>query len=143
MQEGHPTTVSVGKTSQTVIMAQPLSSPGRSDAFTAPFLPAVQVGCIHRSASPVNLFPDYGNSSVLGVCGVVVGSAVGIARSQHPVLYSTIAGVQWFAVGSSFYCQFEYTNARDVLIETKSRHPSCMLIFPIEETTSRPGSILG
>ncbi|KAF2489633.1 hypothetical protein BU16DRAFT_471127, partial [Lophium mytilinum] len=35
--------------------------------------------------------------------GILVGGAAGIVRSSTPVLFATASGLQWFAVGSTFW----------------------------------------
>ncbi|KAF2809087.1 uncharacterized protein BDZ99DRAFT_571914 [Mytilinidion resinicola] len=38
-----------------------------------------------------------------GGAGIIVGGAAGIVRSSTPVLFATASGLQWFAVGSTFW----------------------------------------
>lgn len=37
-----------------------------------------------------------------GAMGVLIGAGSGIMRSAPPTLFAIVAGIQWFALGSSY-----------------------------------------
>lgn len=39
----------------------------------------------------------------IGACGLLVGATTGILRTNTPVLFSLVSGIQWFGLGSVFY----------------------------------------
>ncbi|KAK4241876.1 hypothetical protein C8A03DRAFT_29905 [Achaetomium macrosporum] len=47
--------------------------------------------------------PSLKVGAVAGACGLFTGAAAGIIRSAPPVLFSVIAGGQWFTLASSYY----------------------------------------
>ena len=50
----------------------------------------------------VELLTHFSFSS--GAAGLVVGGFGGLAFSHTPVLFATVSGLQWFGVGSTFWC---------------------------------------
>jgi hypothetical protein len=42
----------------------------------------------------------------LGASGLIVGGVSGLLRSSPPVLFAAVSGIQWFALGSTFWGMF-------------------------------------
>src|SRR5579862_8127086 len=42
----------------------------------------------------------------LGASGLIVGGVSGLLRSSPPVLFAAASGIQWFALGSTFWGMF-------------------------------------
>ncbi|KAK3302284.1 uncharacterized protein B0T15DRAFT_299655 [Chaetomium strumarium] len=47
--------------------------------------------------------PSLQIGAVAGACGLFTGAAAGIIRSAPPILFSVVAGGQWFTLASSYY----------------------------------------
>lgn len=50
-------------------------------------------------------FTDVGLSE--GICGIFVGAIGGVLRSATPKLFAVASGIQWFALGSTFWGMFK------------------------------------
>lgn len=58
-----------------------------------------------------------------GASGLLFGSLAGIIRSSHPVIFSVAAGLQWFALGTTFWASrgFLLNNWERASVSAKER----------------------
>lgn len=49
------------------------------------------------------LVPSTQIGAITGSIGLFAGAVGGIVRSPNPILFATASGIQWFALGSSYY----------------------------------------
>jgi hypothetical protein len=71
---------------------------------------------IHRIASE--------SHTVLGATGLLAGGFAGILVSAHPVLFTTVAGAQCFALGTTYFCAPPTSAATTVMTDRIHKIPA-------------------
>ncbi|KAL2271514.1 hypothetical protein VTJ83DRAFT_885 [Remersonia thermophila] len=73
----------------------PQSVPSSTSTLYKGQLPPLELSSI--------LVPSLKVGATAGACGAFLGAAAGIIRSAPVILFSGVAGVQWFTLGTSYY----------------------------------------
>lgn len=79
--------------------------PGFADLVVPPLKVGVYSGMLNYCYSPyINRHPPL--TRFTGTAGVLAGVGGAIARDTNPVTSGALSGVQWFMLGSSYWCTF-------------------------------------